>query len=103
MDQLIAVLVGAVGPTGGLLWFMYHTTVKTIPDMVALHRVEVAGLVESFRVDLKEERELRETLLSQLLKQVAYTCPYSAARQSEKGPLGGSGKTTEQHLADKLR
>lgn len=77
MDQLIAVLVGAVGPTGGLLWFMYHTTARTIPDMVERHRAEIAVLVESFRTDLREERQLRETLLSQVIQRAEFRCPMS--------------------------
>jgi len=92
MNELIAVLVGAVGPTGGLLWFMYYTTTKTIPDIVADHRKELASLSEShrkdlseivmaFRNDLKEERLLRETLLKEVLERAPYACPM--ARRSE--------------------
>ena len=77
MDQLIAVLVGAVGPTGGLLWFMYYTTAKTIPELVEHHRKETAILVESFRSDLKEERHLRETLLKQVLLRATFSCPHA--------------------------
>lgn len=97
MNELIAVLVGAVGPTGGLLWFMYQTTSKTIPDIVADHRKELAALaltqrqeiatiadnhrhdmteiVMAFRNDLKEERTLRETLLSRVLERAPFVCP----------------------------
>ena len=97
MNELLAVLVGAVGPTGGLLWFMYHTTSITIPDIVSDHRKELAALslaqreeigriseshrhdmteiVMAFRADLKEERNLRETLLKQVLESAKFTCP----------------------------
>jgi hypothetical protein len=77
MDQLIAVLVGAVGPSGALIWFLYHTTTKTIPDIVSTHRAEVASLVVQFREDLREERELRRSLLAEVLSRVPYVCPNS--------------------------
>jgi len=76
MEQLMAVLVGAVGPTGALIWFLFHTTAKTIPDIVEAQRKETSALVETFRVDLREERELRETLLRQVLERASYSCPH---------------------------
>lgn len=77
MDQLIAVLVGAVGPSGALIWFMYHTTTKTIPDIVLAHRAEVASLVCQFREDLGEERDLRRSLLAEVLAKTPYQCPHA--------------------------
>ena len=77
MDQLIAVLVGAVGPSGALIWYMYHTTTKTIPELVEAHRREIACLVEAFRVDIKEERELRRTLLQSVLERAPFICPHA--------------------------
>ena len=81
MEQLIAVLVGSLGPTGALVWFMFHTTTNTIPNIVAQHRVEVADLVTQFRVDLTEERELRRTLLAEVLARAPYQCPFSEERK----------------------
>jgi hypothetical protein len=77
VDQLIAVLVGAVGPSGALIWFLYHTTTKTIPEIVAAHRAEVAALVTQFREDLREERELRRTLMAEILARAPYKCPHA--------------------------
>jgi hypothetical protein len=76
MNELIAVLVGAVGPSGALIWFMYHTTSKTIPDIVAQHRLEIANLVQQFREDLSSERDLRRTIMAEVIRRATNTCPY---------------------------
>jgi hypothetical protein len=80
MDQLISVLIGAAGPTGALVWFMYHTTTNTIPNLVEDQRKEMAALVESFRTDLREERVLRETLLREVLDRASDACPLKEQR-----------------------
>ncbi len=80
--DLILQLIGATGSTGVLVWFMYHTQTKVLPDkdklfaeqlkykselfaktisdMVEKHEKHVLDIITQFRQDLANEREFRK-------------------------------------------
>jgi hypothetical protein len=64
---------------------MYHTTIKTIPDIVASHRAEISELVSQFREDLREERDLRRTLMAEILARAPYKCPHAHLLEEQEG------------------
>lgn len=46
---------------GFAVWYAYHTTTKTIPEMIARHAETVSTLVKEFRDESREQRaEYRE-------------------------------------------
>jgi hypothetical protein len=52
-------LVGNLGIGGVLVWYLYYTTAKMLPAMQEAHANAMQELVCEFRLDLKEERQLR--------------------------------------------
>ncbi len=80
--DLILQLIGATGSTGVLVWFMYHTQTKVLPDKdklfaeqlkyksdlfaktisdtVERHERHVIDIIAQFRQDLANEREFRK-------------------------------------------
>jgi hypothetical protein len=57
--ELIASLVGTVGVTGALCWYLYQTTAVTIPNLTEKHSQSIDKITERFTDTLKDEREYR--------------------------------------------
>lgn len=57
--ELITSLVGTLGVTGALVWYLYFTTSKTIPSLTKTHSETLDKITEKFGDTLKEEREYR--------------------------------------------
>lgn len=79
MDVIVS-LVSAIGVPGALIWYLWHTTSKTIPDLIDKHSTTIDGIVKEFKSELKEEREARKqeiTLLKVFIREEA-TCRYNA-------------------------
>ena len=90
-------LIGALGPTGLMAWWVFHTTKYTIPEIIKGHKEEMANqaeahtkaivkmaedhkaeirqLVELFRQDISEGRDFRRQEMQEVLKRVAVACP----------------------------
>ena len=64
--ELIASLVGTLGVTGALVWYLYHTTTKTIPDLTEKHAETMDKITERFTDSLKDERDFRRTEFADL-------------------------------------
>lgn len=69
--ELVTSLVSSLGIAGVLVWFLYHTTTKTIPEKDEAHRSEVKEITKNysdtvqnvtnkFADTLKEERVYRQ-------------------------------------------
>lgn len=72
-NTLIATLVGAIGPSGALVWFLYHTTTKTFPELTKKADERLEKMIADFRADLAAEREHRESqvqIIAQLCDQL---------------------------------
>lgn len=76
-NELITQLVGSLGIAGVLVWFLYHTMTKTLPEKDKAHREEVKEITdkfsntcdtitERFASTLKDERVYREQEISSL-------------------------------------
>lgn len=44
MTEIIVQLVANLGVTGVLVWYLWHTTTKTMPDLMKEHKTQVAEL-----------------------------------------------------------
>lgn len=76
-NELITQLVGSLGIAGVLVWFLYHTMTKTLPEKDKAHREEVKeitdkfsntcdAITERFSNTLKDERIYREQEINSL-------------------------------------
>lgn len=63
----IGSIVSSLGVVGALVWYLYHNTTKTIPDLTQLHSDTMEKISDNFTHNLKEEREQRRQEL-ELLK-----------------------------------
>jgi hypothetical protein len=52
-------IIGALGPTGILVWHLWYTTAVTLPRKDAEFRETLDKIVADFRAELKSEREAR--------------------------------------------
>lgn len=57
--DLISSLVSTLGVGGVLVWYLYHTTSKTIPDLTDRYLLSQKEIAGEFSKALKEEREYR--------------------------------------------
>jgi F0F1-type ATP synthase membrane subunit b/b' len=55
--ELLATLVANFGAVGIIMWLVYRTTTKTIPDMVAVHQVSLEQARDDFKAMLAQQRE----------------------------------------------
>jgi hypothetical protein len=77
--ELIASLVGTVGVTGALCWYLYQTTAVTIPNLTEKHSQSIDKITERFTDTLKDEREYRRVEIEgmkQFIKQEG--CRYNS-------------------------
>lgn len=84
--ELIASLVGTLGVTGALVWYLYFTTAKTIPSLTTKHSETMERITEKFGDTLREEREFRRQEsegMKQFIKQEG--CKYSSHAYDMKG------------------
>lgn len=64
--ELIVSLVGSLGVTGCLVWYLYYNTAVAIPRLTDKHAETMDKITERFTGTLKEEREYRRTELQDL-------------------------------------
>ena len=46
--ELLTGIVSSLGIAGVLVWFLYHTTTKTIPEKDAAHRSDIKDISQKF-------------------------------------------------------
>lgn len=56
-DNWVAAASAATS-VGFAIWYAYHTTTKTLPEMNAQHARTIETLVDAFRAEAKEQRDL---------------------------------------------
>lgn len=58
IESLILKLISSLGVPGVLVWHLWHTTSKTIPDKDAAHKAEMTAVIDKFdcRVDALTEK-----------------------------------------------
>lgn len=84
--ELISSLVGTIGVTGALVWYLYWTTAKTIPSLTTKHSETMERIADKFSDTLREEREFRRQEsegMKQFIKQEG--CKYSSQVYEVKG------------------
>lgn len=70
-------IISSLGVVGALVWYLYHNTTKTIPEMqqryldsqkeiVAIHTASHERISDEFARTLAEEREYRKQEITQL-------------------------------------
>jgi hypothetical protein len=64
--ELIVSLCGSLGVTGTLVWYLYWTTTKTIPDLTEKHANSMDKITDKFSDTLREEREFRRAEFADL-------------------------------------
>ena len=61
MNDLVVQLISALGPTGALVWYLWQTTSKTIPNLIEKHQITMDGTIAQFTKALEEERKARRS------------------------------------------
>lgn len=86
--ELITSLVGTIGVTGALVWYLYWTTAKTIPSLTTKHSETMERITDKFSATLREERDFRRQEsegLKQFIKQEG--CKYPPQVYDMKGKV----------------
>jgi hypothetical protein len=60
MNELVMQLITALGPTGALVWYLWQTTSKTIPNLIEQHNKTMDVTIQKFTASLEEERKARK-------------------------------------------
>jgi hypothetical protein len=79
-SELIIQLVSTLGVSGVLVWYLYHTTTKTIPDLADKHAKSMESISEHFTETLKDvtaqERSAREREINLLQASIPRMCQF---------------------------
>lgn len=85
-SELIVQLVSTVGVSGVLVWYLYHTTTKTIPDLAEKHSKSMESITERFTETLTEtlekEQAAHERQLANLQQSIPKMCQFQAKVQN---------------------
>lgn len=65
--DIVTTLVSSLGVVGALVWYLYHNTTRTIPDLTKQHSDTMKEISNNFTGNLRGEREQRAKEL-ELLK-----------------------------------
>lgn len=90
--EWIGTIIGQIGVVGVLVWYLYHTTTKTLPDLEDRHSKTIEDITKThsdtikeisdkFDGTLKEERTTRKLELKSLQEWIKYeaACRYNQA------------------------
>jgi len=64
--ELIVSLVGSLGVTGCLVWYLYYNTAVAIPRLTDKHSESMDKITDKFSDTLREEREFRRSEFADL-------------------------------------
>lgn len=64
--DVITQLVASLGPSGALVWFLWFTTSKTIPELTAKHTATIESISARFTKSIEEERTARREEITSL-------------------------------------
>lgn len=84
-SETVVQLVGQLGVSGVLVWYLYHTTTKTIPDLAEKHSKSMESITERFTETLTEtlekEQAAHERQLANLQASIPKLCQFQAKVQ----------------------
>jgi|GEM_PF-7086989 len=60
--DLWQLLIGQLGIGGALVWYLYYTTSVVFPRMHDEHREDMKLVINQFRDDMHQERQVRESM-----------------------------------------
>lgn len=66
MVELITSLVGTLGVTGALVWYLYYNTAVAIPKLTDKHSDTLNAISKNFSDTLRDEREFRRGEMQEL-------------------------------------
>ena len=80
--DIVTSLVSTLGVVGALVWYLYHNTTKTIPDLTDKYTKANESIANKFSETLKEERQYRREEIDSLKTwiKVEATCRYNRDR-----------------------
>ena len=58
--DIITSIISSLGVVGALVWYLYHNTTKTIPDLTEKYTRTNETIANKFTETLKEERAYRK-------------------------------------------
>lgn len=79
-SELIVQLITALGIPGVLVWYLYHTTTKTIPELTKTHSEGMKEVTKAFTDTLKDERSAREREITALQNALPKICTFREAK-----------------------
>lgn len=84
--DVITSLVSTVGVTGALVWYLYHNTTRTIPDLTEKYTRSMEKVSDEFSSTLKEERVYRREEIEALRTWIRNEagCKYNADHPRDK-------------------
>ena len=75
-NDLIVQLVANLGIGGVLVWYLYYTTTKTIPDIVDKHNTTIERISTQFTATIEKERVSRENESERTRQVMQRVCSY---------------------------
>lgn len=81
--EVITTVISSLGVVGALVWYMYHNTTTTIPNLTKQYTDSQEKIATNFTETLKEERQYRREEIHALqswIKSEA-SCKYNSDRK----------------------
>ena len=75
----LAQLFSSLGIGGVLVWYLYHTTTKTIPDLTTKHTTNIENVTNKFSDTLRDERTARREEIEELKSCLDRSCRYNSS------------------------
>lgn len=84
--DVVTSLVSSLGVVGALVWYLYHNTTKTIPELTDKYTKTNEAIATRFSETLREERAYRREEIDSLKTwiKVEATCRYNRDRDKQQ-------------------
>lgn len=76
-SNLVVQVISQVGISGVLVWYLYHTTTKTIPDLCANHQEAIDAMQKQYVDSLEKNREALQREIGMIQDNLPVVCRYS--------------------------
>jgi len=82
--ELLVSVVSSLGVVGALVWYLYHNTTKTIPDLTDRYTKSIDKISDNFSSTLREERGYRKEEIRALQEWIKLeaSCKYNADQKA---------------------
>ena len=64
--DVIPELISNAGVLAVLIWYLYHTTTKTLPDITKAHNESIENITAQFAASQEQERKYRQAEIEAL-------------------------------------